>query len=69
MVWLGFVHWVQGMTCTGHKLEGSGGVSTATGLSVGGDNGSEVLVVLVLLGAIVGASSNGLCGWWGGGFL
>jgi hypothetical protein len=69
-VWLGFVHWVQGVTCTVQsRLEGSSGVGTATGLSVEGDNGSGELVVLALLGAIVGTLSDGPCGWWGGGFF
>ncbi len=70
MVWLGFVQWVEGVTCTGQsRLKGSNGVGTATGLSAGGDNRSGVLVVLALLDAIVGTLSNGPCGWWRGGFL
>jgi hypothetical protein len=67
MVWLGIVHWVQGMIYTEHRLEGSGDAGTATESSVKSDDRSRVLVVLVLLGVIVGASSNRPCRWWGGG--
>jgi hypothetical protein len=69
MVWLGFVHRVQGMIYTGSKLKGSGVVGTATGSSVGSDKRNGVLVVLVLLGVIVCALSNSTCRWWGGGFF
>jgi hypothetical protein len=67
MNWL--VHWVQGMIYTGHRLEGNRDVGTATGSSIGSDNRSGLLVVLVLLGAIVGTSSNRPCGRWGGGLF
>jgi hypothetical protein len=69
MVWLGFVHWIQGLIYTGHKLKRSGDLGTSTGSSVVSDDRSGELVVLVLLGVIVCTLRNSPCRGVGGWFF